>query len=531
MKLIKQIMCFALAVLMLLTVVSCSDNSKKGGEGTTTPQQTTPPPSEEKTWKPGIPEGFLIDEEGNGREVVLRSRVQPANANSFFAKRDGDVVHNAVYDRNKELSDWLGCVIRVEEFAGSTNDDAMYEEIQMLAETPMYHVITTATYKMVRLAVEGLLHDLACQQYIDLEMDYYDDGYNTALNAGGRQYLVSGKLSLSWYRYQIVTIFNRNLFKQANVEYPYEVVLNREWDIAKMNEYANEFYSDLNGDGMKDEYDRYGYYVFVGSASSQTDGFMGAFNLRMVDKNAEGYYTMREFDSTPWVTAMGAFTDMLRSEGVYASDTFEVSNGNTAVEKKFANQEAAMITYRMYIVESDEYVALSRDKEGYGILPLPMADKDTQEDYVSYVQDQVLSFGIPEAMVGQDMITATAFLEAFSWVSYVTTVPAYYEKALTKKYVIDEKSKGMIAIVDSNIIVDPVNVYYGTYFNFTTGTLRTVYAGADVSELIASKIQAENGFESYVQKLNDMLYALDQELIENGFPNSGILKTEVDYLE
>ena len=510
---------------MLLTVVSCTDNNK-GGDTTTVPTSgSTGDDTGEKTWKPGIPNNLLTDEEGNKLEVVLRSRVQNPNAGSFDAKRDGDVVHNAVYDRNKELSDWLGCAIRVEEFVGDTNDETMYEEIQGLAQTPMYHIITTATYKMVRLAVEGMLHDLACQQYIDLTMDYYDDGYNAALNAGGRQYLAAGKLSLSWYRYQIVTIFNRNLFKEYNVEYPYEIVLNREWTVAKMSEYANEFYDDLNGDGLYDEEDQYGYYLFVGSGSSQTDGFMGAFNLRMLTKTADGYYVAREFDSTPWVTAMTAFLDMLDSDGCFASKTFAAGHGNTAIEKKFSNQETAMITYRMYVVESDAYVALSRDKEGYGILPLPMADKD-QEDYVSFVQDQVLSFGIPNSMVGQDLITATAFLEAFAWVSYTTTVPAYYEKALTKKYVIDEKSKGMLAIVDSNIIVDPVNVYYGSYFNFTTGTMRAVYSkDNDISTLISSVI-LEGQFDAKVDKLNGMLQTLDQRLTDDGFPNSGIIITE-----
>ena len=183
-----------------------------------------------------------------------------------------------------------------------------------------------------------------------------------------------------------------------------------------------------------------------------------------------------------------------------------------------------MITYRMYVVETDDFVALSRDKEGYGILPLPMADKDTQEDYVSYVQEQVLSFGIPDSMVGNDLTDATVFLEGFGWASYRTTVPAYYEKALTKKYVIDEKSKGMLEIIDSHVIVDPVNVYYGTYFNFTTGSLRPVYAGADVSELLISK----GGYlESYVQNLNSMLQNLDKNLINSGYPNSGVLFTEV----
>lgn len=524
MKLFKQILCFALAMLMLLTVVACNNDSKKGGDTTPPPAATTPPPAEQSrpTDQPPIPDNLL-----DGQEIVLRSRVQPVNANSFYARRDGDVVNNAVYDRNKQISDWLGCAIRVEEVSGNTNNDDMITEIQELGQACEYHIITTATYRMVRLAVEGMLHDLASQQYVDLTKGYYDSGYNAALNAGGRQYLVAGKLSLSWYRYQIATIFNRNMFKENNIEYPYELVLNQEWTIAKMAELASNFYVDIDGMGEKDEGDQFGFYLFVGSGSSQTDGFMGAWNLRVLTKDAEGYYKAREFDAAPWTDSTQAFLDMFYLDGCYKAETFEAGDGNAAVDKKFSNQETAMIVYRLYVVESDAFVSLSRDKEGYGILPLPKANED-QGDYISFVQDQVLSFGIPNSMLGTDQIAATAFLEAFSWVSYVTTVPAYYERALTKKYVIDEKSKGMLAIIDTNIIVDPVNVYYGAYFSMTTGSLRGVYAGtSDMASIITAQILDE-GLQVSIDNLNNALRELDQRLTENGIANSGIIIADKD---
>ena len=177
-----------------------------------------------------------------------------------------------------------------------------------------------------------------------------------------------------------------------------------------------------------------------------------------------------------------------------------------------------MITYRMYTVEEDAMVSLSRNKEGYGIVPLPKADVE-QEDYISYVQDQVLVFGITSDWAGDELTICGQFLEAFASESYNTTMPAYYEKALTKKYVIDVPSKAMIEIIDSNIVVDPVNVYYGSYFPLHTGSLRTAYSEEKlINELLSAQLNSD-GTGPFVEKLellNQMLRELDETLKAQG---------------
>ena len=507
MKTIKRILCLALAVLMLFSVVACTGGNKQKGT-TAKPGETTEPENRYDD----LPD----DLDFGGKEIKLLSIVQTANVNSFAAERSGDVIDNAVYDRNVNLEKRLNCVINVEERTYG-NDDVMYTEMQNLAGNPTYHILAHACYKMVKLAVEGMLVDLASQEFVDLDKDYYDDGYNSALNAGGRQYLVTGKMTIAWYRYQIVTLFNRNLFKKANIDLssPYQTVIDQKWDVAEMQRIANMLYIDLDEDGYYTEADQYGYFVFVGSSSSQTDGFMSAFDLRLVEKDENGYYQLYEgYDSTTWDTAINDYLDLLGAVGTYQSN----SVGNQAVAKKFTAEEAGMINYRMYVVEEDAMVTLSRKKEGYGILPLPKASVE-QPDYVSYVQDQVIVFGITATWSGEDLVMCGQFLEAFASESYNTTMPAYYEKALTKKYVYDEPSKKMIEIIDSNIVVDPVNVYYGSYFNFHTGTLRTAYdlngTNKPVNTILASAIGG-GAFQERIDKLNASLKELDATLKAQG---------------
>ena len=504
MKLIKQLLCLTLAVMMLFTVVACDGGTSNAGGGGGGNAATTTPENRYDD---------LPDIDMGGKEMKIFSVVQEANANSFEAERDGDVINNAVYDRNANLESRLKCYVKVTEKVTGGTDDTMYDELTKLADTPTYNLVTCATYKIVRPAVEGFLVDLASQEFIDLDKDYYDDGYNEALNAGGRQYLVSGKLSISWYRYQIVTLFNRNMFKKAQLEPDdyYQIVIDQQWTTSKMMETAQEMYADTGTAAGVDKDDQFGYYLFTGGNSSQTDGFMGAWNLRLVEKTPDGYYVKDDaYQPTPWVEAMNNFLDSA-SYGAYLSSDL----GNVEVVKKFTDQAAGMITFRLYTVESDEMVTLSRDGFGYGILPLPKANEE-QEDYVSYVQDQVLSFGIPRTMAGEDRVLSTQFLEAFASEAYNTTMPAYYERALTKKYVVDGPSKKMIEIIDSNIVVDPVNVYYGTYFNFTTGTLRQAFGKQkNINELLSSAI-AGGAFDAKIEALNTALKELDAELTAAG---------------
>ncbi len=506
MKLIKQMLCFALALLMLFSVVACGPRgggNNGGGDDDDDAEETTTI----NTWDD------LPDIDMKGKEIILRSWVQPANAKSYDADRDGDVINNSVYDRVAALEKRLKC--------NYTNSEQVIHpgaeivtEMKGLAGAPSYHVVTTASYVMDDLAAEGLLIDLAKQERVDLEKPYYDDGYNVALKIGNRQYLVTGKLSLGWYRYQVVTLFNRNLFKQSQIAFPYQTVLDGDWTLAKMQETANLMYKDLNRDTKYDANDQYGYYVFVGGASSQTDGYMAAWNLRISEKSADGYFQVYSgYDPTPWVAACNDYLDMIGDVGSYS---FKEGNGNDIVEKKFTAGEAGMINFRMYTVETEGMVALSRNKEGYGIVPLPKANGD-QTDYISYVQDQVPLFGVPNTMKGEDRTYATHFLEAFASESFNTTVPAYYEKALTKKYVIDAPSKAMIEIIDSNIEVDPANIFNSISLNTTS--LRSIYSGEKkVNDVLSQKIAADGSgtMKTTIEKLNKLYQDLDAQLTSIG---------------
>ena len=156
-----------------------------------------------------------------------------------------------------------------------------------------------------------------------------------------------------------------------------------------------------------------------------------------------------------------------------------------------------MINARLYKVEDE---VLRNMEDEYGVLPLPKADA-AQENYYSLAQDQFLVYGIPLSVAQDGLEDIGMFLEAYASESYLVVRPAYYETALTVKYMNDKESSAMLDIVANNMYIDPAILYIAT-FNFNVGTLREILKNGE--NTIASKIAStQKAMTASVQELNE----------------------------
>ncbi len=89
----------------------------------------------------------------------------------------------------------------------------------------------------------------------------------------------------------------------------------------------------------------------------------------------------------------------------------------------------------------------------YGIAPIPKFSK-TQE-YRSYVQDQVSSFGISAGVGGDDRRRSWhAVLEAMAYHSYNIVRPAYYTNTLSTRYMQDPQSEEILNLIFKSLSFD-----------------------------------------------------------------------------
>lgn len=484
-----------LALLTLATILaSC------GGDGNT-PADTTGS-SVEQSREEGTTEELTNDVadlpdglDFNQQVFTIRSIVQSPAAKEFESGLNGSIIDQAVYRRNRSLEEDYNCLIMNDEAVGDTNTDQMLTEVEkaVLGDSTDKQIFVSAGYKMCTVAMKGLLRDINTMTYIDREKDYYSQGYNEALSIGESQYLITGRMSMSYYRYMIVMLYNRQMIIDAEVEDPQQIVLDNAWTFERAAQMAEELYQDSDDENLK----VYGYMAFVGSGSSMTDGFMSSTGMRVLGKDDDNNYTV-ELDTVRCSTAVGKILELLYSRGSKSSAD---CNWNVLLDA-FCGGKTAMTTYRLYVVETSEMSKMGNTSTGYGILPLPKMD-DSQEDYISYVQDQCFLFGFPKNLSDELTQKVGAFFEAYSSDSYRVVRDVYYEKALTLRYM-DQKSAGIMDIIAKNVYIDPVNVYLSSAFKFTTSRLRVIYGDPSTNSIaqILAKYAGET-LEKNVADLNE----------------------------
>ena len=460
MKICTKLICALLLLATLLTLAACGGKEDPPAESTGGQQTTGGDATDEpRNDVADLPE----DLDFKGKTFTIRSIVQAAAAREFEASLDGSIIDQAVYNRNRALEEKYGCLIMNDEDVGNTNTTQMFDEVNNMVKGGLYNnqILVTASYRMCALAMNGLLTNIRTMNAIDEGKDYYSQGYNEALSIGDAQYLITGKFSMAYYRYIIGMFYNRQLFNDFGVENPQELVLNQEWTMEKAAEIVKDMYVDQGSPADN----TYGYVCFVGGDSSVTDGFMSATGMTVLTKDENNYYQV-SVDTARFSSAVDKILGLLYGESSYAT-----TEGDHA--KYFTDSHAGMMNYRLYIVESEDMVRLGHTGLGYGLLPIPKMDS-SQEDYISYVQDQCFAFGFPISMPEEEKQQVALFFEAYASDSYQVVKSTYYERTLTSRY-LDEPSVQIMEIIDTNVYVDPVNVYLVTAFSFTTQRLRQIY--------------------------------------------------------
>ena len=497
----KKILIWVLVALMLLPclLVSCAEGEQE--------DQTQSTVADSEQLETSNDRDDLGEVDLGGRDITVISRVESVNQSEVYVEEtDSDPINAAVYSRNLALEERLKCKINVVQLlpvAGSVAGEAVDEVSNMvIAGGTDYNIVANCSYTSMTLALNGRMTDLRNTQYIDFEKNYWSQGFNDALSYKNSQFFVTGPMSLSYYRYMFVTLFNKRVLEDEGMgDELYEVVENGEWTIDYMTGIVERFYRDLNGSGSRDGADLYGFCARIGPTSSMMDGYWEGSEICVLKKDEDNAYVY-EIDQERLSDSLDAVLALLNSSGSFTATT---NAGDGDVLTKFAQDESVMINYRLIAVEDPTIRNMTND---YGILPIPKLNES--QDYKTHVQVEVILYGVPSTCYDQ-IDDLGIFLEAYASESYNRVKPAYYEVALTSKYVKDQQSVDMLDRIVSSVAIDPVNLYCAS-FNFTSGSIRSVHESG--TNTVGSMIQKnEKTLKRSVEKLNK---ALDKILEQQG---------------
>ncbi|MBQ8345648.1 MAG: hypothetical protein IJY42_05220 [Clostridia bacterium] len=273
----KKVLCLLISMLMLLSVLaSCSGSDAPSAE-TTTPvgggetttvgnpggdAQTTTNPADDQTTTPYTPdltvyprhEGYSFAD-SLGLPMAFTFLVRNNRFEYIYAEESatGDV-ERATYKRNQLIESMydvkIGHVAMSE--AGYWSNKFAEWNVKLSASTGEYDIVVPDCWWSLEFS--GNLANLMALKEIDLEEDYYTDGWNSQMIINQRMYSIVGDATLDVLMGMEMIFFNKTIAEEYSIDL-YQTVENGDWTLDYMLEILDGFEATLlNSDPNDDIY-------------------------------------------------------------------------------------------------------------------------------------------------------------------------------------------------------------------------------------------------------------------------------------
>ena len=445
----KKFLCLLLAALMLLTLVACAQNTEDATG--TLDGEASAEVTEVETGDPNFTCDLPTDlNYGNETIGILYANVG-GRRDELISEYGMGVVADSVYERNVMVEEQLGVKLEMYPADGDVQLNVVFTN-DLTSGLGEYDIISNGTFKAIIPAMEGRYVNLNELDHINTDKHYWTQGYNdmVTFTDAGMQFLASGSMSISMFRYTFFTIYNKALFTDYQLSDLYEIVKQGEWTLDYQYSIAKDHYLDKDGDSKASVGDFYG---FVTGNIVSVDPYMVASDTHMIIKDPDtGELTYNSDALSKLVDLCDKVQLLYNDESTYVYDGgVDDGMGAACIINHFADKNTLMATTTFLCMENnfERLGALS-----YGIAPMPKFSA-TQKSYYSYVQDQVSGFGISTAVsdeARQEMCAAV--LEAMAYHSYRLVRPSYYETVLSERYMQDPQSNEVLDMIFDSLYFD-----------------------------------------------------------------------------
>ena len=474
---------------MLILCVSCgSDAGEPSGGETAAGDETTT--SEETTgrYDPGLP-----DADFGGYEFTFAVRGEEGvqyhwNGTDIVAdEQNGDILNDAVYERNNYLRDKYNVKIAAKFCGGTSTSTSGSEMSKVISSSIMsgdadFDAILTSPYDSVGYVMNEYVTDLSKINNMDLTREWWDQNVTRDLSFGSKVYMASGDISYIDNKATHVMVFDKQLVDEYDIDDPYEDVRSGKWTLDKFFANCDKVTADLNGDNVFSKEDRFGYAYWQDAAFAFIYSTGNSFGEIRNGEPELTLYSERMVDSwqklISFIKTDSAFSilDNLKQ--------FEDNNADSALDYMLSGHHA------LYGFTSVSVVLQLRSSDAdFGIIPHPKFD-EAQKNYIVSPH----SYGntlLTVPVTTRDPDRTGFILEAFSAKSAEIVTPAFYDKTLIGKSTRDDESAEMLELIFSSKKYDIGNFFaWGdltnkvmTAWNKKNENIASVYQGAEAKAL------------------------------------------------
>lgn len=408
----------------------------------------------------------------------------------------GDVLNDAIYNRNTKVSERLNVVLERVDGAGWADYGTELSRIKasITAGDNAYQCIAAWNAYVSPLALENCFQDLSTLSYLETDMPWWNQTSVQSMAMGGKLLFLTGDISfLTSFGGAYVLFTNDRVAEDNNVPSIPDMVRDGTWTLDNMLSITKSIYNDVDGNGVMDEKDTYGYITDYYNA---VDSWYTASDIHQItlDDNYMPVYTPRLEKVSGLVDKLYPMFYNGSLVGSYYTDA------GTQMDM-FKNGQALMI-----LRELDNARSYFRDMEdNYTINPLPKYD-EAQNGYYSNTYTGATIWCIPTD--NPEPETATAVMEALAADSYANVMPAYFETCLQGKLSRNEDTVDMLEVIRKGAVAD-IEYLYAFILGAPHYVMRDVLSDKNASTNVASwyaknneRIQAQ--IETTIETIRNM---------------------------
>ncbi len=393
--------------------------------------------------------------------------------NSHWCSKDayaeeltGEPINDAVYNRNATVGEKYGFVIA--EQIGTSEDPSSFVKQAVTAGDDIYDMLLIGGSATGSLATNKLLLDFTALPYVDLTKPWYDQSANASLSLGNHLYMTAGDMNIMDNNATWVLMFSKNLAAELLDENVYTLAAEGRWTLDKLKEFSSNASNDINGDGVQDEFDRWGLSGEAFNTMAFIEGCGGKVfakddkDLPYVAMQDEGFY-----DKFILANEVNGNFDNCMLVDNFNSKYIGDAIWDDCINKAFSEDRV------LFMCTGLNRVSMLREMEGdFGLLPIPKytAEQESYHCLVSIWASNMISVPISAS----DPERTSIIIEALSAESKYTLTPAYYDITLKTKSARDEESSAMLDLIFEGRAFELGNMYgWGGLFDIPLSLTRT----------------------------------------------------------
>lgn len=496
----KIFVIFALIILFTTAFISCKTESAETIEKITeqtVKKEDTSNESKDPNERvmPDLPD---MDFNGKVFKVLGRDNAtysQFVNFEIDAAEITGDIVNDAVYNRNRRLEEKYNVVIE------KNLDEEPAGLLQRLIKSgdDEYSLAFITQMNIGSMATSGMFCDLNSMKYLDFDKPWWNREVNKSVSVKNRLYFTTSDFNMMDKNRTYMLVYNKDMAQEYALGNLYDLVYENKWTIDKMTELSKVAAKDVDGDGLMTDADQWGYTI--SARVSFYVLFAGSGNSIVIkDSENNPVLSVNNEQAISTIDKILNLTNDKRSSfycedliGKVSYDYWSAA-GNVFRDKRALFSDA--------FPHSLKYNTAS--EVNYGVLPFPKYDEN-QKNYIGVVDPyHAAVFGIPITV--QDTDFSAFMLEALSAASKYEVMPYFYEISTQTKYTHDEESPKMLDIIFNGIRYDLACLYnWGEICNI----LRWDIPESGVNNFVSSYEKIEAKVKAEMEKTIEAFKTLD----------------------